>query len=268
MPPAPKTPPGGKGKRGGSRPGRTREAAALVVAARTANAPPPGPEVHEAEFTEAPARPAEAPSSADRAREILAKVRARGGRPPELTRELIERVVASILDGSPPMLALKGQGFAESTYGEWRRRAAADLAKDPPEVTLHVEFSAAVDLASGVFGEEAAAWMSRARDTRAGTNQPNVVQFLLKSHHREIFADQVRKVELTGAEGGPVQTEALPPREALFAEIAAKLGPDATAFFMTMRRWPTSLEEVETWRAERAKATPGAGASGAGEGIG
>jgi hypothetical protein len=240
-------------KRGGSKPGRTRAGAALVVAARAERrAPPPGPEVHEAEFTEAPARPAEAPSSADRAREILAKVRSRGGRPPEISRELIERVVAAILDGSPPLLAFKAQGFAQDTYTDWRNRAKADLAADPPRMTLHVEFSAAVDLASGAFGQEAAEWMQRARDTKAGSNQPNVVQFLLKSHHRDIFADQVRKVELSGPDGGPVQTEALPPREALFAEIAAKLGPDATLFFVQNRRWPGSVEEVETWLAARA----------------
>lgn len=243
------------GKRGGSKPGRTRAAAALVVAARAERRPPPPPaegEVHEGEFTEARARPAaEPPTSAERARDLLNKVRSRGGRPPELTHELIERIATSILNGSPPMLALKAEGFADCTYGDWRRKAKADLERDPPEMTLHVEFSAAVDLASASFGQESAEWMQRARDTKAGSNQPNVVQFLLKSHHKAIFAE-TRAVEVSGPEGGPVKVEAHTARETVFLEAASVLGPAlTTAFLVEKKRWPSSVDEAQEWLAAR-----------------
>lgn len=247
----------GPGKRGGSKPGRTRAAASIVVAARPrpnpGRKPPHGPEVEvEGEFTETGPRPSGPLDDTDRARDILAKVRSRGGRPPEITRDLIERVVTSILRGSPPLLAFKAEGFAQDTYTDWRNRAKADLAADPPRMTLHVEFSAAVDLASGSFGQEAAEWMHRSRDTKAGSNQPSVVQFLLKSHHKAIFADR-QTVELTGEGGGPVKTEITDARDAVFLAAADALGPGlTTAFLVEMRRWPTSVEEAAEWQAARA----------------
>jgi hypothetical protein len=255
---SPKKPGGpGKGKRGGSKPGRTRAGAALVVAARAERRPPPppgpGPDgVHEAEFTETPARPAgEPPSSLDRARAIRERVKHAGGRPCELTPDVIDRTVAAVLDGASPKNALRGQGFDESTYLAWRRRAKEDLAADPPRMTLHVEFSLSIDAAIGEFGQEAAIWLSQNRGTPAGQQSAGNVKFLLDRRYADEYGAK-QSVELTGADGGPVQTEAMPPREALFAEIAAKLGPDATLFFLSNRRWPTSVEEVEAWLASRA----------------
>jgi hypothetical protein len=241
-------------KRGGSKPGRTKAAAALVVASR-ARREPPGDKVHEGEHVGEGPRPDEYASTKDRARAICDRVRARRGRPPELTADLIERVVKRILDGSTAELALRDEGFDGDTYWRWRAKAKEDLAKDPPEVTLHVTFYEAVNCAKAAFSQEAAVWLWEQRDTPgAKTSAANVV-FLLKCRDPEGHAD-AKRLEVTGKDGGPV--EVADARAEAFARIASAVGADASLFLAEMKRWPSSVEEVEAWRSRRAQATAAA----------
>lgn len=259
---------GPPGKRGGSKPGRTRLAAALVVAARSERRPPPPApgtapegEVHEGEFTEAPARGPEAPSSEDRARALVERVRHAGGRPSVLTRELITRTVKAVLDGASPKLALKAQGVGESTYLAWRRQGKDDLAKDEPELTLHAEFSLSIDAALGEFGQEAGEWLSQNRNTPSGKLSASNVTFLLGRRYADEYG-QKQSLEVSGPEGGPVKVEAHTARETVFLEAASVLGPAlTTAFLVEKKRWPSSVDEAQEWLAAREATAPPVGAT-------
>jgi hypothetical protein len=120
------------------------------------------------------------------------------GRPTDYLEEFAERVETFCADGYS-LTAFAGEiGVARSTINEW--------------MAAHQEFSEAVSRAKA---KRARWWEDRAREIalKGGPGgQATMVIFGLKNHAPEDYQEVSRR-ELTGRDGGPIETAGLTPEE-------------------------------------------------------
>ncbi|HEU4411165.1 MAG TPA: hypothetical protein VFS43_38285 [Polyangiaceae bacterium] len=175
-----------------------------------------------------------------------------GGRPTKLTDERMKALVADIELGMPLDIACETNGICLRTFYYWLEKGRAD--DEAGLDTPHSRFLHTSKRARGLLVRKHLLRVDAASDLPAGEKDWRASLELLGRILPKHFAKRTA-VEVTGKDGGPVESKVTDTRAERFAQIAATVGPDASLFLAEMKRWPGSVEEVEAWRSRRAQAT-------------
>ena len=139
-----------------------------------------------------------------------------GGRPGKLTADTQKRITDAIRVGATYELAAQYGGIAYNTFNEWMKAGAgANSGK-------HREFYEAVKSAEG---EAAIKWL--AVIDKAALDQWQAAAWKLERRYPREYGRQVH--EVSGPNGGPIQTEQVFDHTAATAAIARRSGGNRNA---------------------------------------
>lgn len=113
----------------------------------------------------------------------------------------------AVRDGLPKRHAAVAAGISEHTYHDWRKRG--ETGEEPYASFMHRVYEAEKDRAQELLRNLRSIATGQHETAKAGDEVKAATWLLERSFPRDFGAAQ--KVELTGAEGGPVQTQAVQP---------------------------------------------------------